>query len=600
MTRPSVLVEMYLHDAWREITGFVHLPSGITVTRGRDNEQGTPSPGTLTFSVENGTRGEFVINGPNANWPYNAFARWTPVRYSVNGVRRFTGLVSSAPATWRSDQLSYDQIVCTDLLGMMAMSPTVDSWARELVGDMVAGYSWSSTPSRWWPLDDPGGSTQGSAAVGGSPLTASVYVAPGSNHTVADAIQFGQSADATTGAGSGIGGFEADTQLKIVSDGTDMRARMQTGTLSATSGYVSAMLVFTPDDTLGADDFFTITAGGRSLRLGIAGGLYIVDGEEDSFFHEEFSTSRFRAGEAALIGVEMTPDLVEVRFNREVFHWDSPRTISSVSASIGYRSGVYSHLVIVPWVIDPAVWESLLSRLMGQGAAPVTAWLKRACTAAGITSDPVATLDRTMERPALKGSNPAAIAETLASSCGGMCVADRNGVLSWIDPNYCPPVVYLTEPFTSEVRWDADASLYYTDVQVDGVKKASSPTNTFPRKSREVPGLLPAIDQANYVGYLANAADVWGQPRLAGFAVNLYPLDSDRTAAYLGLDLRSRVKFATLPYGMPVPMISTVEGYTETVTATDWTLRLNTAPDPSLVWEDDETVWESEYRISAL
>ena len=49
---------------------------------------------------------------------------------------------------------------------------------------------------------------------------------------------------------------------------------------------------------------------------------------------------------------------------------------------------------------------------------------------------------------------------------------------------------------------------------------------------------------------------------------------------------------------MPTPMIATVEGYTETVTATAWVMTIATAPDPSLVWEDDITTWESDYRIN--
>ena len=203
-----------------------------------------------------------------------------------------------------------------------------------------------------------------------------------------------------------------------------------------------------------------------------------------------------------------------------------------------------------------------------------------------------------MERPALKGSNPVAIAETLASSAGAMCVASRDGVLTWIDWTWCPAVVDLVEPLTQDARWGADDSLYYTHVQVDGTTKATSPTNTFPRKSREVPGLLPDGDQQSFVTWLANTADIWAAPRASGLVVNLWPLSAARIAAYLGLDLRSRVRLTTLPEGMPTPMIATVEGYTETVTATAWVMTIATAPDPSLVWEDDITTWESDYRIN--
>lgn len=598
MTAPTVLMEMYLAGSWVDITAYVHLPSGISVTRGRDNEQGSPNPGTLSFTVK-ADGGRFIVGNSAAPAPFNAFARWAPVRYSINGLRRFTGYVSSAPASWRSSQLSQVPIVCTDLLGMMAMSVAVDSWAHELIEDLAPLY--------WWPLDDTEGSTTATAAAGGVPLTPSLYLGAGSDHILSDAVAFGATADATQLAGgSGVGALEADSQLKLVTDWPRMVARMGAADLAVPATF-TAIWIYTPADPP-ADPAsvaltFKLTINGRPVRvfLDADNTIWVEDGDPDEatdFQNSTVPTNHRRAGQTTTFALTITPTTGTLRVDGESVSWSVARAFTAASVTVGHRDGLYCHAALLSGAISDATWADLRLKILGQGLGTALGWLKRACTAAGVATDPVATMDRPMERPALKGSNPAAIAETLASSAAAMCVASRDGVLTWIDWTYCPAVVDLVEPLTSDAKWDADPSLYYTDVQVNGTTRASSPTNAFPKRAREVPGLLPETDQQSLVAWLANTADIWGAPRASGLVVNLWPLSAARTAAYLGLDLRSRVRLTTLPQGMPTPMVATVEGYTETVTESVWIMQLQTAPDPSLVWEDDITTWESDYRIN--
>ena len=160
-------------------------------------------------------------------------------------------------------------------------------------------------------------------------------------------------------------------------------------------------------------------------------------------------------------------------------------------------------------------------------------------------------------------------------------------------------VVANCRAFNNALTWDADQSHYYTDVQVDGIQRAT--VAGFPRSAVDIPGLLPSADEAHFVTWLANTADIWGGPRLSGITVNLYPMDSTKTAAYLGLDLKSRAFPLNTPPQLPTPMVVTVEGYTETVTDSAWMLSFNTAPDPRFVLGDTVSgVLASNYRVCPM
>lgn len=588
MTRPTVLMEMYLAGAWVDITAYVHLPSGISVTRGRDNEQGSPNPGTLSFTVKT-DGGRFIVGNSAAPAPFNSFARWAPVRYSINGVRRFTGFVSSAPASWRSSKLSQVPIVCTDLLGMMAMSPTVRSWTAELIAEM--------SPLHWWTLADAGPHAQPTA--GGEQLlqTTNGQISGPDPITAdpTDTCTFGQA-----------GGSETDTQVqfKINRDSqgeswSRASANLSCFLMAGLPAEFTVLLVYTPTEAqTGREPIWSIeqAVGGIYITAARDGAdLVFMQGateklRESNYFYAPFPRQ-------TLIAVHVTATKVRLVNTGHEYS----RTLGGLGGArflLGESEGMYSQAVICDGLVADNEVFDLERRIFGRTPSGVTDWLTRATDEAGTSTVVTATTDRLMLRPQLKGSNPAAIAETLASAAGAMCVADRNGSLAWIDLTWCPAHVDLVEPLTTDAKWDADASLYYTDVQVDGATVATSPTNTFPKRSREVSDRLPYADRMSFVAWLANTADIWAAPRASGLVVNLWPLSAARVAAYLGLDLRSRVRLTTLPEGMPTPMIATVEGYTETVTESAWVMTIATAPDPSLVWEDDITTWESDYRIN--
>jgi hypothetical protein len=250
-------------------------------------------------------------------------------------------------------------------------------------------------------------------------------------------------------------------------------------------------------------------------------------------------------------------------------------------------SGATAHVAIIPGAMTEADFELLRAKLTGVGTATVATWLNRAALEAGYPGSVSSSLDRIMHRPALKGSNPAAAGNVLAAAAGAVFVADRNGNPAWVDPTYCPPATVLdAHDFAAPMAWDADPSLYYTELHVDNVFRELAAVDQFPKTARNIDGLMTDSDLAAYVDWLAATAGVWGGDRVSGISANLWPMDSTKTAGYLGLDIRSRAAITNEPAQIPTPMVVTVEGCTETVNDKAWTLSFNTAPDPRFVLDE--------------
>ena len=610
MSRPTVAVIMMLNGAPVDVTPWVQMPAGITVTRGRNNEQASPDAGTLTFSLDN-RDGRFTIGAatladgatPNPLHPY--FDKWVEVRYEVNGGRRFTGYISSAPTVWdrKSSALASVRVTCTDLLGMMAMSPVVGPWVDEIIGALGPAY--------WWKLDDPEGSTQAAEASSGMPL---VGVQHGTD-TTDGRLTFGVEGPAI---------LESDTQLSWENNYDSGSSTLNgwslesSGTMAGltlgTTG-ITLLAIFTPpaaekfsasDSRIfwfgSASDYVTVFRPNRTNKLTIAQSVSGVGGSvtTDALLSPGVPyllAVTFTATTVTLLGTpySFTPSGGTATLNGRPVKVNTAGTFSSWTSA-----GTLSHVAVINDTMSAPEYAALKAKLFGDGSAPVSDWLTRACRAAGISASVTATYDRSMDRPTLKGSNPAAAGESLAQSCGALFVASRDGEPRWLDPSYCPPRVDLDATrFSSDLSWSADSSLYYTDVQVDDVTRVSMAG--FPRTARSVPGLLSDADLAGYLTWLENTADVWGAPRLAGISVNLMAMDVGTTATYLGLDLKSRIYPTGLPPQLPLAMVSTVEGYAETLTESEWTLDLTTAPDPRFVVGDSVAgVLGSGYRLATL
>lgn len=88
-------VELNLGGTWTNITDFVKVKNGITITRGRPDETSTTSPSSCKFTVRN-QDGRFTPRNPTGPY-YGLIGRNTPARVSVNlgATRLFTGTSAS-------------------------------------------------------------------------------------------------------------------------------------------------------------------------------------------------------------------------------------------------------------------------------------------------------------------------------------------------------------------------------------------------------------------------------------------------------------------------------------------------------------------------
>lgn len=595
-TNPTRVVELKINGFWVDVSGWVDVGDGgaaIVITRGRENEQADTQPGTCTFSLVNDD-GRFSLDlTTGAYYPY--FKRWIEVRVTIKGSRRFTGYVSNV-ATTLDDETglhSHSAITCTDVLGIQAMSPAARSWAGELIGAL--------NPLYWWPMNDPAGSTTAAAAAGGRPMTITRYA--GSTAKTKDAgelVAFGV---------EGAAVLEADTQatVKTMDSGTALQNGSFTVTIpSAIPTPFTILLTLTADQL--PKDGAILDFTGSNLRLTWARGTMTLT--EGSEIDTAPSSNVIVPGKAELIVIRVRSNLITVSqpyavadevgviYALSVFRpvADAPISGQLVLGGQTHEDGdfTYSNVAIIGRELSTTEINGLRTKLLGDGAAPISYWLGRALDVAGHSGAPSLTYDRQMQRPPLKGSNPAEIGNTLAKSCGGVYLAARDGTPTWLDPTYCPARVEIPfEHIDPDVSREPDESLSYTDVTVDGAVMASS--GGWPKGERDVPGLLPDSSLTKYATWLANTADVWARGRFSQLPIDLLPLDSATTDAYLALDVRSRILPTGVPPQFPADMVYTVEGSSETVTKDTWQITLNTAPDPRFVL--GESLLGSDYRL---
>jgi len=591
MTAPSVVVELFLGGSWVPITSKVRISDGITVKRGRNNEASDPDPGMLIFTVDN-SDGRFTIGKTTGVYGAN-FVLWVQCRYTVNSTVHFLGYVQSAPVSWnrQTRALSDVMITCIDVVGMMAMSPTVRPWSTALIAAL--------TPTYWWKMNGIAINTSAAETNGGPSLVGSV-LDPGTDlanpAALADVLAFG-----TDGPAS----LESDgmAQFTFTNTGGEAALTCTVGTLPS-----SFTVLFMVNQAGGVGDLLVQLFDPAGDQLNI-----IVDADSLSVSESDLTpaTVYVPGGTAYAPTFKDTPCLVAVTFTPTTIGYVGGATAARPPLHTDYSNGTLqvsgrrgvvqvANLAIIPGVMSASTFTTLKSCLLADGAGLVVDWLNRAASEAGYASSVTATFNRTMQRPDLKGSNPADVGNTLANSCGSMFVADRTGAPRWIDFTYCPTRVDLDYgDFSNRDSWDADASLWYTNVKVDGTTRYTG--SGFPLKDKTIDGLLPDANLTHYITWLANSASIWRGPRVAGIEVNLWPMDSTRTAKYLALNLGSRIFPLNVPAQLPTPMVCTVEGYQMTINDKAWTIAYNTAPDPRFVLGDSVAgVLASNYRLAPL
>ena len=137
----TLLVELLLDGVWTDVTTYVRQGGStlLTIVRGRGNEQAKPTPSTCTLTFHD-LDGRFRPRNPTGPY-WGLIGRNTQARVSIDGVRRFTGEVTS----WTQDR---------DVAGA---APTVQLTLSGILRRLGQGSSpIRSAPRRYIPTSDPG------------------------------------------------------------------------------------------------------------------------------------------------------------------------------------------------------------------------------------------------------------------------------------------------------------------------------------------------------------------------------------------------------------------------------------------------------------
>lgn len=156
---------------WLDVTGYVDVTQGITITPGRTDGLSDPSSATCTFTVDN-SDGRWIAGNPSGAWcgliRKGIWIRVDILPLSGTVSRRFTGYITSLPLAI-SGLYADTQITASDQFVPLTQAPKyqsmiIEEWLSDPVGaQYIEGY---------WPLHEPAGATYVSDISGQAPAGA--------------------------------------------------------------------------------------------------------------------------------------------------------------------------------------------------------------------------------------------------------------------------------------------------------------------------------------------------------------------------------------------------------------------------------------------
>lgn len=181
---------------WTDISNDVRQSSGITITRGRSDEQSQAQPQRMSFTLDN-RAGKFSLRNPLSPL-YGKIGRNTPVRCTIDSgaFQRFYGVIPSWPPNW--DPSHADHNIAIEAAGILRRLSQGQPVVSTSLKDFTLGQSpvYLQSLGAYYPLD------------GGSETITSPNLAPSKNGSfrgVADssnpAFTYGQEMPAWIGTG---------------------------------------------------------------------------------------------------------------------------------------------------------------------------------------------------------------------------------------------------------------------------------------------------------------------------------------------------------------------------------------------------------------
>lgn len=155
---------------WTDVSTYVLADSSIRISRGRQDEISQIQPSTCTITLDNAD-GRFTPE-KTAGAYYPNVKKGRPIRvtstYNAVTYVRFVGYVNEWPLVWpdSTDSAATVTITASSRLARMGASATLQT--------IMATEIQTDTPTAWWPLSDPEGSTR-AVDISGNGRDLSIY-----------------------------------------------------------------------------------------------------------------------------------------------------------------------------------------------------------------------------------------------------------------------------------------------------------------------------------------------------------------------------------------------------------------------------------------
>lgn len=561
---PSPVIEFeFTPGSWTPATDRLRKPAGLTITRGRENELVTFSPGECSFVLENND-GKFS-QGVAGAYPVK---RFVPVRVDTSG-RRFTGYVDAwSVGIVQRGKLSDCTVRCVDRMALDSLRG-LRGHGREVIESL--------SPLAYWDLTGEltGGQVPGGLAEpmipryagtsGGELGWAAGIMLPGDD---AAGVQFTPALNETTQAM--VGGYRLEA------------------TYTPPASY-SVILAYG-----------TALQDGPLLRLG--GAKVDARGGRAVFIPATGPEVPLTAP-IEILSIDASGVILSSDPTRQLYTPATPLTKAQVGGTMvgstpAWSGASVSHVAVVPYVASGSM-DALVARL-AMSSRPVETVVGDLLKLSGAGAATVTRLGsaQSVIGAATSGQASQDVINQIAQGALGRYYVDKQGVPTWVSWDYAPTIV--SQPSDSGVIpdglvYEVDVSAWVTDVTTtlpSGGTYTYSDATGLARSSLELQHVLATDPEARAVvtTIVDRSTDV---PRLKGVGFDLQRLSSGSVATLLSLGIGSRLTITGLPPQIPSPQTVVIEGLTESLTERSWSLSLTTSPAPSFDWFAWGNAWGS-------
>ncbi|MCX6399239.1 MAG: hypothetical protein NTX33_04810 [Propionibacteriales bacterium] len=585
-----------------DVSSYVRLPNGISLTHGRADEQGDIQPSTMSLTFDNldgrFTLGSTIIASPSPIQINNRIR----VRLTVSGttVDRFTGYVQEWPVEWPSggQEFSTVSITATDALARLGRIPTrlPVTEAQLSNGATVVWPLTDPTPKSTpgmvgpvaWPVG-PDATTVGPLRMLGKPVGGDTQypefaseACPNDNGSIikfVDAIsnpyQLGKVFGGDTSTATGLGHpWSSAFQIEMAFKGTPGSAGnfMQVG--DALQPSTTAVWFGTFDDQLALYHY----VGGVTTK--VVSTQSVMDNEwhlcTARVTNSGITIELWLDGE--LVGSDSSPNI-------------PTGTLDAVKASNAITGEVaMGHFAFYPHsaTTNAVSWQAFGS----DEGRPTTLSILRYALLAGVTSS--STGVPTRFAPVFNASDYAELMTEVVKADNGRLYVNGSGTLihegntARLTKVYAgaPDITVTVDSLNADASFSVDTQRMANRVEVTRAGGSSVVTEDATSIAQHgVYGTSDTIqvltddDAANLAAYF-----LWlnknPSSRLAGVKVDLLTQTTAIQQAFLINLMGAWLRFTGLPSQAPTGATADlyIEGWTEVITKTDWSIDLNTSP----------------------